>query len=203
MHATRQTDADPKLRTDAELVGLVRRGELAAYGTLVERYERAVLAAVLPVIRDAHAARDVVQDVFVDSFTRLGSLRDPSRFGPWLLRAAGRAAVHASRKARRMRTTATPDDVDFGVDEPREPLLSDERERLLRCVRSLPAQERLAVSLRYFEGRGVHDIAQVTGLAVGTVTKQLSRALSRLRDQLERESRSWQHTRNSNGSSAP
>jgi RNA polymerase sigma-70 factor (ECF subfamily) len=195
MQATYQPHVETEPRSDAELIERVRRGELQAYGTLVERYERTVLAAVLGVLRDAHAAQDVVQDVFVGCFTRLGSLRDPSRFGPWLLKSAEREAVHASRRARQMRITATPDAVDVGV-EPRESLLSDERDRLLQCVRSLPAHERLAVSLRYFEGRGVHDIAKATGLAVGTVTKQLSRAIERLRDQLKRESESWQSTKN-------
>jgi len=178
--------------SDAHVVDRVRRGDVQAYGTLVERYERAALAAVLPIVRDLHAAQDVVQDVFVHGYTRLGGLRDPSRFGPWLLRAAEREAVHASRRARRMRIAATPtDDVDVGV-ETGEPLLSDERELLLRSVRSLPAHERVAVSLRYFEGRGVHDIAKATGLAVGTITKQLSRAIQRLREQLNyKDSESW------------
>ncbi len=72
-----------------------------------------------------------------------------------------------------------------------ELLVDDERERLLRCVRSLPAHERVAVSLRYFEGCGVHDIARITGNPVGTITKQLSRAIQRLRDQLNTESKSW------------
>src|SRR5688572_27111517 len=195
MQATHQSHVETEPRSDAELIERVRRGELQAYGTLVERYERTVLAAVLGVLRDAHAAQDVVQDVFVACFTRLGSLRDPSRFGPWLLKSAEREAVHASRRAKRMRITATPDDVDVSI-EPRESLLSDEREHLLQCVRSLPAHERLAVSLRYFEGRGVHDIARATGLAVGTITKQLSRALSRLRDQLNKDDKSWHKTTN-------
>src|SRR4029453_10402125 len=88
--------------SDAQVVERVRRGEVQAYGTLVERYERAVLAAVLPIVRDGHAAQDVVQDVFVLCYTRLNSLRDGSRFGPWLLKTAGREAVHASRRSRRM-----------------------------------------------------------------------------------------------------
>jgi RNA polymerase sigma-70 factor (ECF subfamily) len=177
------------VETDAEIVDRVRRGEVQAYGALVERYERAVLAAALAVTRDIHAAQDVTQDVFVQCFARLGSLRDGSRFGPWLLRAAGREAVHASRRSRRMRIERS-DATNIGVTDANS-LLDDERERLLRCVQSLPAQERLAVSLRYFEGLGVHEIAGLTGRPVGTVTKQLSRAIERLRDQLKSESMSW------------
>ncbi len=181
------------LFADAEIIDRVLRGDVQAYGTLVERYERAALAAVLGIVRDVHAAQDVVQDVFVQCYTRLRSLRDGSRFGPWLLKTAGREAVHASRRARRMRIApraelSVASDVTAGL------VLDDERERLLRCVRSLPAHERLAVSLRYFEGCGVQEIAAITGLAVGTVTKQLSRAIERLRDQLKQEDKSWHRT---------
>ena len=185
---------------DEQVVQRVLRGDVQAYGTLVERYERTVLAAVLGVVRDGHAAQDVVQDVFVLCYTRLGSLRDASRFGPWLLKTAGREAVHASRRARRMRVQL-PDSsrFDSAPAASEELVLDDERERLLRCVRSLPAHERVAVSLRYFEGRGVAEIAAATGRAVGTITKQLSRAIERLRDQLNRESKSW-HTRMNNKS---
>jgi len=196
-----QATTSPDVRQDSEIVDRVRRGDVQAYGALVERYEWAVLAAVLPVVRDVHAAQDVVQDVFVRCYTQLGSLRDASRFGPWLLRAAGREAVRASRRARRMRIVSPPNDADVAA-EPEEPLLSDEREQLLRCVQSLPAHERLAVSMRYFQGCGVHEIAHSTGLGIGTVTKQLSRALSRLRDQLKRESKSWPSTMKSNASPA-
>jgi RNA polymerase sigma-70 factor (ECF subfamily) len=174
--------------SDAQIVERVRRGDAAADGTLVERYERAALAAALPVLRDVHAAQDVVQDVFVLCFTKLASLRDGSRFGPWLLKTVGREAVHASRRSRRMRIERS-DVESYATDDDR--LLSDERERLLRCVQALPAHERAAVSLRYFEGHGVNDIARITGSAVGTITKQLSRAIQRLREQLTRNNESW------------
>jgi RNA polymerase sigma-70 factor (ECF subfamily) len=107
--------------SDAQIVERVRRGDVQAYGTLVERYERAALAAALPVLRDVHAAQDVVQDVFVLCFTKLASLRDGSRFGPWLLKTVGREAVHASRRSRRMRIERSDvgDDVHASSDDDR------------------------------------------------------------------------------------
>jgi RNA polymerase sigma-70 factor (ECF subfamily) len=83
--------------------------------------------------------------------------------------------------------TVPPDEADAAYERSEARLLNDERERLLRCIRSLPAQERLALSMRYFDGLGVREIATLTGLAVGTITKQLSRALQRMRDQLNEE----------------
>lgn len=174
--------------TDAEIVERVQRGDVQAYGALVDRYERTLLAAVLPVIRDAHAARDVVQDVFVLCFVKLRSLRDGSRFGGWLLKAGGREAVRAARRRRRVTLQLTqPLDEEPAVPPGTAWSLydDDERARLLDCVRRLPAHERIAISLRYFEGRGVHEIARIVGRPVGTVTKQLSRAVERLRGELQ------------------
>lgn len=54
-------------------------------------------------------------------------------------------------------------------------------EDLLEAVARLPDHERVVVGLRYFDGHAVNDIAAITGRPVGTVTKQLSRAIKRLR----------------------
>ena len=66
-------------------------------------------------------------------------------------------------------------------------LMDEQKQWLLNRVRQLPKHERLIVSLRYFDGHGVQEIAQITGRPVGTVTKQLSRALERLRRDLQTE----------------
>ena len=178
----------PETQSDAVLIERVRRGEVQAYGLLVARYERVVLAAVLPVVRDPHAAQDVVQDAFVDCYLKLPALRDPSRFAGWLLKAAGRQAVHVARRGVRSRlrieSSGLSDDNAPAARDLAGLVLSDERERLLQAVRRLPAHERVAVSLRYFEGKGVHEIAQITARPVGTVTKQLTRAIQRLRSDL-------------------
>lgn len=74
--------------SDAELVALVRRGQVEAFGQLAERYERSLLAAVLVNVHDVHAAEDVVQETLLLAFQRLGTLRDEGKFGPWLMQIA-------------------------------------------------------------------------------------------------------------------
>ena len=59
--------------------------------------------------------------------------------------------------------------------------LSIDSELLLAALARLPEHERLVVALRYLEGHSVAEIGQVLGRPVGTVTKQLSRAIQRLR----------------------
>lgn len=73
---------------DAEVVERVRCGDVQAYGALVDRYERAVFAAVLPLLGNQQAAEDTAQDVFVQGYLRLGTLRDGRKFGAWLISAS-------------------------------------------------------------------------------------------------------------------
>lgn len=177
--------------TDAEVIDRVQRGDVPAFATLVERYERAVLAAVLPVVRDMHMAQDVVQDVFVNCFRRIGTLRDGSRFAPWVLRTAGREAVHSLKRTRRMRLVTDVDVSNIVHTSLDDQTVGEERERLLYCVRCLPTHERLVISMHYFDGHDVNAIARFTGRPIGTITKQLSRAVQRLREQLNKEQPSW------------
>jgi RNA polymerase sigma-70 factor (ECF subfamily) len=172
---------------DAEIVDRVRQGDAQAYGTLVQLYEQAVFAAVLLLIKDRHAAEDVTQDVFTRGYARLRTLRDDSRFASWLMKIARREANRALKQKRRARVLPINCPVESTGVSGDGRLLDEEKEHLLRCVQKLPVHERLTISLRYFGGHSVQQIAEMTGRPVGTVTKRLSRAIERLRESLEKE----------------
>ena len=170
-----------------EIVDKAKQGDIQAYGTLVELYERAVLATVFAILGDRHAAEDVTQDVFILGFQKLKLLREATRFPHWLLKVARREAVRAAKRERRRRVlpiigTADPPDADFSSR-----LLDEDKEYLLRHVQRLPMHERLTISLRFFDGHSVREISEMTGRPVGTVTKRLSRAIERLRHSLKSE----------------
>jgi len=180
--------ATSQAESDARIVLRVQRGDVQAYGELVAQYERGALAAVLPVIGDLHEAQDVVQDIFVRCYLKLGKLRDGGRFGGWMLKIARREAARASKRRRRdqvslMRMTEAGE----RRSEDSGGIFDDEARRLLESVRRLPAHERVVVGMRFFDGRSVEEIARSTGRPVGTVTKQLSRAIARLRKEFEAE----------------
>jgi len=89
--------------SDAELVGLVRRGDVEAFARLVERYEKSVLAVAGAELRDFRAAEDVAQETLVLAFRRLHTLRDGAKFGSWLRArvervARGNVSVRISRQ---------------------------------------------------------------------------------------------------------
>lgn len=165
--------------TDAELVNAVRGGDRSAFGDLVARYERAVWARAWRVTGDYHAAQDATQDAFLEAFRRLSQLRRPESFALWLMRIAERESFRTARRNQR----TSPLDSDEAAASIASPLadLTEDLVKLLGLVGSLPDHERTVVVLRYFEGHAVGEIAQITARPLGTVTKQLSRALERLK----------------------
>lgn len=150
------------------------------FAELVRRYQRAVKATALRVLRDSHRAEDAAQDAFVIAYQQLSTLRDPCAFGAWLLTIAQRHAAYCSKGHSRVQgrlMELNGDDVHASIDP--------DRGALLDAVGELPEPERIVVLLRHFENHSVSDIAAITGRPVGTITKQLSRAHQRLHDVLE------------------
>jgi len=165
------------MQPDAEIVREVLQGDRGAFAGLVARHERAVWATAWRILRDDHAAADAGQEAFLQAFHRLGGLRRPDLFGVWLLRIARREAIRlARRRARDPGRSLDGLDVDG-----RAPRLSADSEELLAAVAGLPEHERLVVVLHYLHERPVAEVASALGRPVGTVTKQLSRAIERLR----------------------
>lgn len=165
---------------DAELVARANRGDIGAFGALVERYERSVVAVALAELRDIHAAQDVAQSTLLLAYRRLATLRDGSKFGPWLLQIA-RRQISDVRRTRSV-TVGLPDQGEVTlIDSSQEAQRWSQHEDLLALVARLPDHERMIVGLRYFDGHGTAEIAEMTGRPLGTITKQLSRATARLR----------------------
>lgn len=158
-----------------------RLGDRAAAGLLVRRHEGAVYALALARLRDVDEARDVAQEAFVKALTSLPRLRELDRFGAYVARIATRLAAD---RRRRRREVALPERAD-GRPGPLEALAGRERgARLLAEVARLPEQMRQVFLLRHVEGCSYERIAELLGLAVGTVAWTLHRARRSLRGSL-------------------
>ena len=85
-------------------------GDQGAFRRIVKRYQRAVFAVSLSRLHDFHAAEDVAQQVFLDAFERLTSIKDPAKLGGWLRTIAIRRAIgyHRAKRDWRWRTTGSP-----------------------------------------------------------------------------------------------
>ncbi|HEX8201595.1 MAG TPA: sigma-70 family RNA polymerase sigma factor [Isosphaeraceae bacterium] len=171
---------------DAKLVARVRLGDVEAFGQLAERYERSLMAIALAQLRDFHEAEDVVQATLLVAFRRLGTLRDGGKFGPWLMQVARSQVVEAVRARRTPASVPLDSPGHHGGEDPSTGIRI-EGEHLLSLVARLPEHEGVLIGLRYFDGHSMAQIAAISARPIGTVTKQLSRAIARLRSWYDKE----------------
>jgi RNA polymerase sigma factor (sigma-70 family) len=164
------------------LVQAARQGDGLAFGRLVERYSRAVLARQYAWTRDRSAAEDLAQETFLRAWQGLGRLEEPRAFGSWLLSIAGYVGQEwirhkqAARKARMERAEEADEAAERRDDSTDLPLA--------QAIALLPPDVQQLLALRHDLGWSCEEIARELGRPLGTVTKTLSRAYAELRDRL-------------------
>ena len=179
------SSADQKaVSTDAALMSAIRSGDQSAMGMVYDRYSSIVYAVALRVLADAGAAEDVLQEVFMQLW------RNPAAFdskrgnlGAWLAVIARNRAIDVLRK-RRPET-----DIDDVIVSVEPDLASDaERSRLVTKIRAalsgMPAAQRSALEMAFFEGLSHTEIAAKTGDPLGTVKTRIRGGLLALRKAL-------------------
>lgn len=165
------------MQSTEELVKAVLVGEKSAFSHLVVLYERAAVITAYSVLHDHQRAQDAAQDGFVSAYTKLHQLSASAAFGPWLLKIVRRRASRMRREYREERLAS--DVPDSNAEQTSDGL--NRYDEVLELLERLPEHERIVIVMRYVNGYTPQEIADTTGKAVGTIKKQLSRALARLR----------------------
>ena len=169
------------VRSNQELVqAVVRHGDTESFSVLVRRYERLVWTIAWSYLRDYHSTQDVVQETFLTAHRQLKKLRDPDSIDSWLSQIARR---QAQRFAETKKRDFTCDDLEI-VTHKLVDGIPESQQELLDAVARLPEHERTAIVLRYLDGHSTSEVASLVGRSVGTVTKQISRAIKRLQERL-------------------
>jgi len=179
------TTADQARGGDSDAVRAVRGGEVAAFGRLVERYQRRVFGLSLMLTRDPAAAEELAQDAFVRAFTHLDAYDAARPFYPWLATIAVRLSQNwLTQRARHESREGQPGAADAeakGADPLTLLIADEESRRLWRWVAALPTGERAAAILYYRQELTVDDVARALGVSGGTVKTLLFRARRHLR----------------------
>ncbi len=172
----------------AELVLAAQSGDREAFGTLVERYERAVFHTALRKTGDADEAQELVQEVFVQAIRKLDQLRQPECFGGWLRSITGRLAIN--RAVRRRHVQPLENEIletnCLEWDTPSEDALKQERARHVRAgLRRLKSLDRNTLVAFYVEGQSLAEMSQKFASPIGTIKRRLHTARKRLAAELE------------------
>jgi RNA polymerase sigma-70 factor (ECF subfamily) len=187
-HDGRMSGAEVTTTTvERELVTRAQRGDVGAFEELYRACAGRVFALCLRMCRDRDRAQELLQDVFVRVWEKLGLYRGEASFTTWVHRLAVNVVLEAERKEKRRAGRIDDDDnderMDLGVARTDS---VHERLDLQQAVAGLPAGARRVFVLHDIEGYQHNEIAQMTGLAEGTLRAQLHRARKLLMEALER-----------------
>lgn len=168
------------------LVKEAQRGDARAFEEIYRALVGRIYALCLRMSRDAQRAEELTQDVFVRAWERLGSFRGEAKFSTWLHRLAVNVVLQAGRAASRRsaREEVTEDPGRYLKRAERS--MPGTRLDLERAIAALPDGAREVLVLRDIYGYKYREIAEMQGVALGTVKAQIHRARRMVREALER-----------------
>jgi RNA polymerase sigma-70 factor (ECF subfamily) len=206
--ASKRVQDDIASEDDRALVEALRRGDEAAFATLVDRYSRPMLRLAATYVRSPAVAEEVVQEAWLGVVAGIDRFEGRSSLKTWIFRIlTNTAQTRGAREARSVPFSSLEregeeepavDPDRFGAegfwaspprpwDLPDERLLSKEtRERVAQTIEALPPMQRAVISLRDVEGWSSEEVRNVLELSETNQRVLLHRARSTVRAELER-----------------
>ena len=192
--------ADARPQAEAQFIERLKRGDAAAFETLVNERSGEIYGLLYRLTENAEEARDLTQETFLRAFQNIDRFRGEADLRTWIYRIAINQARNRWRWWRRRRRDVTVsleatqgqssqtlmETLAESTDNPEQQALAHEREAALRsALRKLSRAYRETVVLRDIEGFSYEEIAATLEINVGTVKSRLARGRQELRRRLE------------------
>lgn len=177
---------------DRDLVTQAVAGREDGFEELVRRYQRPIAAYVYRMVGDYEAALDLTQEVFIKVYNSLRRYRSEFKFSTWIYKIAHNSAVdHLRRHSHRTQALSGEfegEQYELPIESHRlspeqESERAERRAEIELVVRGLPVAYRELVLLRHSHDMSYDEIAEVTGLPLGTIKNRLFRAREAMRQQ--------------------
>ncbi len=180
---------------DEELIALFQNNTESAFGVLVSRYKDPLTNFVFRMLGDRDECEDIVQETFVRVYRNKHAYRPIARFSTWIYTIASNLAKTQMRR-RRLRSAfglRSDECVDGSYTEIPDESTSPDRltdsaltaERIQRALMAIPAKYREVVVLRDIQEMQYEEIAEVTGMNIGTVKSRINRGRTMLQSLLK------------------
>lgn len=169
------------IKTDEEIVELVRKGDKEFYTELIKRYQSKLLRYAEFIIGDYAKASDAVQESFIKSYINLNSFNTTKRFNSWIYRIVHNEVINIINKNKR--NIIFDAKVDFASPQDIEENYSKEETvgTLHKCLKFMDIKYSEPLTLYYLEDRSYEEIGDILRLPVGTVSTRISRAKALMR----------------------
>lgn len=176
---------------DEILLRRAQKGDTAAFEQLITPHEALVWRVCWHYTHHTEDARDCAQEAMVKAWRSLPQYRGDCALESWLYRIAVSCCLDFLRRHKRQAALSADQLAETGFDpadpapQPEEQAIRrDEKQQLYQAIDSLPEDMRTALILSAVEGRKYEEIAQITGVAAGTVKSRINRARQKLSEML-------------------
>lgn len=182
---------------DLDLIQRAKQGDMGAFEQLVFLYDKQVLTIAARYVQSSEDAKDIYQEVFLRVYRSLPRFQLRSQFSTWLFRITTNVCLsHRSRRKRHLHTSLSQDaDDEHGgtladaITEPRgadrQAERSDMALHVSHAMESLSSKQKLVFTMKYYDGYKIREIAEMLGLADGTVKRYLFTATKKIRRSLQ------------------
>jgi RNA polymerase sigma-70 factor (ECF subfamily) len=161
------------------------KGNVNAYAFLVERYKHMVFTLSIRIVKNREEAEEISQDVFVKAYTNLRNFKGDSKFSTWLYKIGYYASLDVIKKNKKFINSENIDEINdvdcSNVQDGLEYLESEERKKIISdALLKLNEDERIILTLFYFEELPIKEITKVVDLSVENVKVKLFRSRKKL-----------------------
>jgi len=179
--------AQPQPVPDSALIERMMAGDEAALSTLYDRYSAMLFGMLMRILRDQQAAEEVLQDMFLQLWRNAAQFDAKRGSLPAWLMVIGRNRAISRLRGRRDREVLEEEEGDYantfasGQNIEDEAVRAELARNISAALEQLPAEQKQAVELAYFEGMTQSEIANRTGTPLGTVKTRVRTAMQTLR----------------------
>jgi len=160
-------------------------GNVNSYAFLVEKYKHMVYTLTIRIVKNREEAEEISQDVFVKAYEKLNSFKGESKFSTWIYKVAYYASLDSIKRTKRQLNSEnieTINEIDFeNVQNALQYLQDKERKEIINdALLKLSEEERIILTLFYFEELSIKEISKVVNLSIDNIKIKLFRSRKKL-----------------------
>lgn len=170
-----------------DLIEQCKSGNRTAQFELYKQYSKGMYSVCLRMVHDQMDAEDVLQNAFVDVFTKMGSFRYESTIGAWIKRIVVNHCINFLKKKKLQLEDLDDRFVNLRDETPETEESRFSTEKINKAIMMLPDGYRVVFSLYLLEGYDHEEISEILQISEATSKSQYSRAKAKLRDILSKQ----------------
>ncbi len=172
-------------KTDQDYILEIRSGNVNAYAMLVNNYKDMIFTLALRMVGNREDAEEVAQDTFVKAYKALDSFKGTAKFSTWLYRIVYNTSLDYIKKSKRVIYSEHIDEIhesDIGTMQDALSYLEDKekKETIEKALLQLPEDERVLLTLFYFEDLSLKEISDIAKISYDNVKIKLHRSRKKL-----------------------